>query len=437
MPSTTCSRLRASRRRRSTRATASHGCCAGSSGAPGRREADAAGNLIWRFDEARRACWCSRTSTPCSRASCRTSPVRDGERVLGPGVGDNAAAVVCAVRVDRAAGARARAGGACRRVHRRRGGPRQPRGRASRLRRLQPEAGARAGGPRPHARGRGCRRQPARAHRRARAREATPGPTAGARARSTSSAASRARSASPPKRDASTNIGRIEGGTADQRDRGARRARDRAAGARGGRAHALRAHARAALRRASARARDRDLGRPPGRPPRPPAAAARDRPRACASALGLPDELVAASTDANAALAAGIPALCIGCALGGEMHTPEEYVEIASLAQGRQQLRGVLVQALLRTIPTCDSSAASARPARRGRDRARRRLRARRARAGGAGALHQRRAREPDKAQLAAWRAGGAAPPREAELVVLAGGVTHEAVVSARGGRAR
>jgi primary-amine oxidase len=38
--------------------------------------------------------------------------------------------------------------------------------------------------------------------------------------------------------------------------------------------------------------------------------------------------------------------------------------------------------------------------------------------------------REPDKAELAAWRAGGAAPPREAFLVVLAGGRTHEAVVS-------
>ncbi|HEY3614857.1 MAG TPA: primary-amine oxidase [Gaiellales bacterium] len=39
-------------------------------------------------------------------------------------------------------------------------------------------------------------------------------------------------------------------------------------------------------------------------------------------------------------------------------------------------------------------------------------------------------AREPDKALLAAWRAGGARPPREAALVVLADGVTHEAVVA-------
>jgi acetylornithine deacetylase/succinyl-diaminopimelate desuccinylase-like protein len=62
--------------------------------------------------------------------------------------------------------------------------------------------------------------------------------------------------------------------------------------------------------------------------------------------LGLPDELVAASTDANAALAAGIPALCLGCAQGGEMHTPGEYIEITSLAAGREQLRSVLAELL-------------------------------------------------------------------------------------------
>ena len=35
--------------------------------------------------------------------------------------------------------------------------------------------------------------------------------------------------------------------------------------------------------------------------------------------------------------------------------------------------------------------------------------------------------REPDKERLAAWRDGGPVPPREAALVVLAGGETHEA----------
>jgi primary-amine oxidase len=38
-------------------------------------------------------------------------------------------------------------------------------------------------------------------------------------------------------------------------------------------------------------------------------------------------------------------------------------------------------------------------------------------------------AREPGKPELAAWTDGGDEPPREAALVVLAGGLTHEAVV--------
>ncbi len=38
--------------------------------------------------------------------------------------------------------------------------------------------------------------------------------------------------------------------------------------------------------------------------------------------------------------------------------------------------------------------------------------------------------REPDKAQLAEWREGGRVPPREAALVVLADGETHEALVA-------
>ncbi len=41
--------------------------------------------------------------------------------------------------------------------------------------------------------------------------------------------------------------------------------------------------------------------------------------------------------------------------------------------------------------------------------------------------------REPGKSQLAAWRAGGAPPPREAALVVLTEGRTHEAIVALAG----
>ncbi len=44
------------------------------------------------------------------------------------------------------------------------------------------------------------------------------------------------------------------------------------------------------------------------------------------------------STDANALLAAGIPAVCIGITSGGNAHTIEEYIDIAPLAIGMRQL---------------------------------------------------------------------------------------------------
>src|SRR5581483_1072630 len=60
--------------------------------------------------------------------------------------------------------------------------------------------------------------------------------------------------------------------------------------------------------------------------------------RAVRAELGLPDRLEEGSTDANAALAAGIPALCLGCAHGGDMHTPYEWIERDSIAAGVAQL---------------------------------------------------------------------------------------------------
>ena len=149
--------------------------------------------------------------------------------------------------------------------------------------------------------------------------------------------------------------------------------------------------------------------------------------------LALPDELVAASTDANAALAAGIPALCLGCAQGGEMHTPEEYIEIGSLAAGREQLRrsvALLAARLARSIRSHDRPGPPARSARRRGDRARGRLRARRARARRRRALRQRRAARARQGRARALARGGAQPAREAALVVLAGGRTYEAIVA-------
>ncbi len=62
--------------------------------------------------------------------------------------------------------------------------------------------------------------------------------------------------------------------------------------------------------------------------------------------LGLPDVLVPASTDANAALARGIPALALGVARGSGMHTVAEQIELDSLELGRRQLELVLRRSL-------------------------------------------------------------------------------------------
>lgn len=51
--------------------------------------------------------------------------------------------------------------------------------------------------------------------------------------------------------------------------------------------------------------------------------------------LGLPTpEFNAGSTDANAAVAAGYPATCIGVTTGGEPHTPREWIRTAPIRQG-------------------------------------------------------------------------------------------------------
>ncbi len=58
--------------------------------------------------------------------------------------------------------------------------------------------------------------------------------------------------------------------------------------------------------------------------------------------LGLPDMLGAGSSDANAALARGIPAVTLGVAHGGRMHSLDEWIEVASLELGARQLEDVL-----------------------------------------------------------------------------------------------
>ena len=59
-------------------------------------------------------------------------------------------------------------------------------------------------------------------------------------------------------------------------------------------------------------------------------------------ALGAEPQFKSGSTDANAALAAGIPALCIGVCRGGKCHTREEWLDPSSLADGCRLLMRLL-----------------------------------------------------------------------------------------------
>ncbi len=55
-------------------------------------------------------------------------------------------------------------------------------------------------------------------------------------------------------------------------------------------------------------------------------------------ALGLDVSTEASSTDANAALAAGIPSVCLGVTAGEHGHRPDEYIETAPLVLGIQKI---------------------------------------------------------------------------------------------------
>ncbi len=55
-------------------------------------------------------------------------------------------------------------------------------------------------------------------------------------------------------------------------------------------------------------------------------------------ALGIAPTLDASSTDANVPIGLGIPAVCVGVAEGGSAHRLEEYIRIATIPTGLQQL---------------------------------------------------------------------------------------------------
>jgi tripeptide aminopeptidase len=77
---------------------------------------------------------------------------------------------------------------------------------------------------------------------------------------------------------------------------------------------------------------------------RPSAALSPDHPLAQAARAALvyvnwgPSSLEIGSTDANIPLAVGIPSVCIGITTGGNAHSTSEYIDLAPVAAGMQQL---------------------------------------------------------------------------------------------------
>jgi acetylornithine deacetylase/succinyl-diaminopimelate desuccinylase-like protein len=64
--------------------------------------------------------------------------------------------------------------------------------------------------------------------------------------------------------------------------------------------------------------------------------------------VGLPATAGNGSTDANAALAAGIPAVALGCCVGEDMHAATERIRADTIATGAEQLCAVLAEVLER-----------------------------------------------------------------------------------------
>ncbi|MDZ7800097.1 MAG: M20/M25/M40 family metallo-hydrolase [Trueperaceae bacterium] len=81
--------------------------------------------------------------------------------------------------------------------------------------------------------------------------------------------------------------------------------------------------------------------RPPGRSDD---GTLRDAARAALRSLDLEPSVGASSTDANAAMAEGLPAVCIGVYRGGDAHRLGEWLDPASLDQGAAMLRAFLAE---------------------------------------------------------------------------------------------
>ncbi len=66
---------------------------------------------------------------------------------------------------------------------------------------------------------------------------------------------------------------------------------------------------------------------------------------------GVESDLIASSTDANAAFAAGIPAVAVGVAVGADEHTEQEWIDVTTLASGLTGFTGAVIAAAGRRHP--------------------------------------------------------------------------------------
>jgi di/tripeptidase len=67
--------------------------------------------------------------------------------------------------------------------------------------------------------------------------------------------------------------------------------------------------------------------------------------QACLGAVGIQAHLSIGSTDANLPLSLGFPSITIGLTTGGKAHSIHEYINIAPLEKGVEQLVKLVSQA--------------------------------------------------------------------------------------------
>lgn len=318
-------------------------------GAPGRRWRDAVGNLVWAWGEGRPRLLLTAHVDTVFPAGTDLTVRREGEDLVGPGVGDNAAAVAVAVHATEAllaSGPAAAPGAVAFTVGEE--GPGNLRGAREAVASLRPRAMIALEG---HM----LDEVVVDAVGSVRARVEVSGP--GGHSWSDRGGASAIdgllelaaglRRVSTPR--APVNIGTIAGGRAVNAiaDRAELTVERRAL------TEAALEEFEAALAALSLPAPLRVAVEPTGR--RPAGRLDREAPLLAAvlavrDRLGLGSALGEGSTDANAALAAGVPALCVGVSRGRSMHALDERIDASTLAIGAAQTEAIWRELLSREI---------------------------------------------------------------------------------------